>query len=99
MADQVEKGLRKAGISVSRPVLAVICIIFGILLLIFPYLVGYIIGIFLLIQGILILVEVSEYNRRADNYPRSYTARQPTPPPPPPTPAAAEPDKAQTATI
>jgi uncharacterized membrane protein HdeD (DUF308 family) len=86
MADQVERGLRKAGISVSRPVLAVICIIFGILLLIFPELVGYIIGIFLLIQGILILVEVMDTDRRGNNYPRNYSAREPTPPPPPPPP-------------
>ncbi len=86
MADQVEKGLRKAGISVSRPVLAVICIIFGILLLIFPELVGYIIGIFLLIQGILILVEVMDTDRRGNNYARNYAPREPTAPPPPPPP-------------
>ncbi len=85
MADQVERGLRKAGISVSRPVLAVICIIFGILLLIFPELVGYIIGIFLLIQGILILVEVMDNDRRDNNYSRNYSVREPTPPPPPQT--------------
>ena len=57
MTDVVDKGLRKVGISVSRPVLAVICIIFGIILFIVPELVGYIIGLFLLIQGILLLVD------------------------------------------
>ncbi|MCL5877002.1 MAG: hypothetical protein M1540_04230 [Candidatus Bathyarchaeota archaeon] len=64
MADVVDKGLRKAGISVSKPVLAVICLIFGILLLIFPQLVGIIIGVFLIIQGILLFVEYMEGNRR-----------------------------------
>ena len=57
MTDVVDKGLKKVGISVSRPVLAVICIIFGIILFIVPELVGYIIGLFLLIQGILLLVD------------------------------------------
>lgn len=60
MADEIKKGLHKAGINVSTPVLAVICLIFGALLLIFPQLVGYIIGIFLIIQGILLLVNYME---------------------------------------
>ncbi len=57
MTDVVDKGLKKVGISVSTPVLAVICIIFGVVLFIVPELVGYIIGLFLLIQGIVLLVD------------------------------------------
>ena len=30
MAEVVEKGLRKIGITVSKPILAILCIIFGI---------------------------------------------------------------------
>ncbi len=64
LTDVVDKGLKKVGISVSRPVLAVICIIFGIILFIVPQLVGYIIGLFLLIQGILLLVDYYDTGRR-----------------------------------
>jgi hypothetical protein len=81
LAKEIDQGLRKAGINVSTPVLAVICLIFGVLLLIFPFLVGYIIGIFLLIQGILLLVNYMENNRQ-NNPPPKRT--EPPPPPPPP---------------
>ncbi len=64
MTDVVEKGLRRMGITVSRPVLAVLCIVFGILLIIFPQLVGILIGIFLLIQGILLLTDYMELKRQ-----------------------------------
>ena len=64
MTDVVEKGLRRVGITVSRPVLAVICIIFGIILIVVPALVGIIVGIFLLIQGILLLTDYMEIRRQ-----------------------------------
>ncbi|MCL2135015.1 MAG: hypothetical protein FWH37_05610 [Candidatus Bathyarchaeota archaeon] len=57
MSDIVDRGLKKAGIHVSKPILAVICVIFGLALFIFPELVGYLIGVFLLVQGIIFLVE------------------------------------------
>ncbi len=88
MTDVVDKGLKKAGISVSRPVLAVICIIFGIILFIVPQLVGYIIGLFLLIQGILLLVDYMESGRREPQRrtyppaPRSPNEETPSSPPP-----------------
>jgi uncharacterized membrane protein HdeD (DUF308 family) len=56
MTTLIDSGLKKVGINVSTPILAIICIIFGVLLFIFPQLVGYIIGLFLLIQGIILLV-------------------------------------------
>ncbi|MBE3115583.1 hypothetical protein IMZ68_00095 [Candidatus Bathyarchaeota archaeon] len=64
MTDVVEKSLKRIGITVSRPVLAVICIIFGIILIVFPALVGIIVGIFLLIQGILLLTDYMEIRRQ-----------------------------------
>jgi uncharacterized membrane protein HdeD (DUF308 family) len=72
LTEVVEKGLKKIGITVSKPVLAVICIIFGIVVIRWPNLVGYILGIFLIIEGILLLTEYLEIKRQQ-------------PPPPPPT--------------
>ena len=86
MAKEIDRGLRKAGINVSTPVLAVICLVFGVLLLVFPYLVGYIIGVFLLIQGILLLV--SYMGNRPSNPPPKRV--EPPPPPPPPAEEPAE---------
>jgi uncharacterized membrane protein HdeD (DUF308 family) len=83
LTDVVQEGLRKVGITVSKPVLAVICIIFGILLLIFPDLVGYIIGIFLIIQGILLLTDYYESNRQ-----QSYRQKRISRPPPPSSPGS-----------
>jgi multisubunit Na+/H+ antiporter MnhC subunit len=83
LAKEIDQGLRKAGIHVSTPVLAVICLIFGILLLVFPQLVGYIIGIFLIIQGILLLVNYME-SRPETPKPQKRTEPSPPPPPPPP---------------
>jgi uncharacterized membrane protein HdeD (DUF308 family) len=60
----MEKGLRRIGITVSKPVLAVIAIIFGILLVLFPELVGIIIGIYLIIQGVLLLTDYMEMRRQ-----------------------------------
>ena len=72
MTEVVEKGLKKIGITVSKPVLAVICIIFGILIIAKPELVGIILGIFLIIEGVLLLTEYLELRKQQ-------------PPPPPPT--------------
>ena len=64
MTEIVEKGLKKIGITISKPVLAILCIIFGIIVIIFPSLVGIIIGIFLVIEGILLLTEYLELQRQ-----------------------------------
>ena len=63
MTEMVEKGLRKMGITVSKPILAVICIIFGILVIVFEDLLQWIVGLFLIIQGILILTDYLELRR------------------------------------
>lgn len=60
MSDMVEKGLKKIGITISKPVLAIICIVFGILVIVFPDLLQWIVGLFLLIQGILLLTDFLE---------------------------------------
>ena len=63
MTEVVEKGLRKMGITISKPVLAIICIIFGILVIVFEDLLQWIVGLFLIIQGILILTDYLELRR------------------------------------
>ena len=77
MTDVVEKGLKRIGITVSRPVLAVICIIFGIILIIFPDLVGILVGIFLLIQGILLLTDYMEIRHQQPTRTHTTTNHKP----------------------
>ena len=60
MTDVVERSLRRIGVTVSRPVLGIVAIIFGILFFIFPQLVSYLIGLFLIIEGILLLTDYFE---------------------------------------
>jgi hypothetical protein len=36
MTDTMEKGLKKFGVTVSKPILAIIAILFGILVIAFP---------------------------------------------------------------
>ncbi len=70
MTDAVEKGLKRIGVTVSKPVLALIAIIFGILVIVFPGLLAWIVGLFFIIQGILLFLDYMELRR--------------APPPPPP---------------
>ena len=60
MTKVVEKGLKRIGITVSKPILAMICIIFGILVIVFEDLLQWIVGLFLIIQGILLLTDYLE---------------------------------------
>ncbi|MEM2202676.1 MAG: DUF3096 domain-containing protein [Candidatus Bathyarchaeia archaeon] len=71
MTEVVEKGLRKIGITVPRPVLAIICIVFGIIVIAWKELLNIIVGIFLIIEGVLMITEHLELKRQQ--------------PPPPPT--------------
>ncbi|MDH4221691.1 MAG: zinc-ribbon domain-containing protein [Candidatus Bathyarchaeota archaeon] len=61
MADYVDKGLKRIGITISKPMLAIVCIIFGIMVVVFPSLLVWIVGLFLVIQGILLLTDLLEY--------------------------------------
>jgi len=63
MTKVVEKGLEKIGITVSKPILAIICIIFGVLVIVFKDLLNWIVGLFLIIQGILILTDYLELRK------------------------------------
>ena len=63
MAEEVEKGFKKIGVTVSKPVLAIICIIFGIIVIVVPELIAWIIGLFLIIQGILMLTDYLELRK------------------------------------
>jgi hypothetical protein len=60
LTDVVDKGLKKIGITISKPALAVLCIIFGIIVIVFPEVIAWVIGIFLIIQGILLLTDYME---------------------------------------
>jgi len=60
MSDMVEKGLKKIGITISKPILAIICIVFGVLVIVFEDLLQWIVGLFLIIQGILLLTDYLE---------------------------------------
>ena len=64
MAEVVEKGLRKIGITVSKPILAILCIIFGIVVIAWPEFLSLIIGLFLIIEGVLLLTDYLEIKRQ-----------------------------------
>jgi len=64
MSDEyIEKLLRKyLGISMPRIVLGILMILFAILIFIWPELVSYLIALYLLISGIIVIVD--EYSKR-----------------------------------
>jgi uncharacterized membrane protein HdeD (DUF308 family) len=64
LTEAFEKGLKRIGITISKPVLAIICIVFGILAMIFEPFLRYIVGIFLIIEGVLLLTEYFELQRQ-----------------------------------
>ncbi len=64
LTEVIEKGLKKIGITISKPILAILCIVFGIIIIIVPDLVGIIVGIFLVIEGVLLLTEYLELQRQ-----------------------------------
>jgi uncharacterized membrane protein HdeD (DUF308 family) len=64
MTQVVEEGLRKFGITISKPILAIICIVFGILVIVVPALLWIIVGVFFIIEGVLLLTEYMELQRQ-----------------------------------
>jgi len=56
----VEKGLKKMGVTVSKPVLAIIAIIFGLLVIVLPELLQWIVGLYFIVQGILLFTDYLE---------------------------------------
>ncbi len=63
MSETIERQLKKVGVTVSKPVLALIAIIFGILVIAFPDLLQWIVGLYLIIQGLLLFVDYLELRR------------------------------------
>ena len=74
MTEVVEKQLKRFGLTISKPILAVVCIIFGILVIVVPELLSLIVGIFFIIEGVLLLTEYMELQRQQQPRP------QPSPP-------------------
>lgn len=72
MTEVVERGLKKFGITVSKPILAILCIIFGIIVIAWRESLNYIVGIFFIIEGILLITDYLELRKQ-----------QPPPPTPP----------------
>jgi len=70
LTEIVEKGLKKIGITVSKPILSVLCIIFGIIVIAWKESLNLIVGIFLIIEGVLLLTDYLELKKQ-----------QPPPPP------------------
>ncbi len=64
MTGEVEKGLKRIGVTVSKPVLALIAIVFGLLVIAFPDLLQWIVGLYFIIQGILFLLDYYELRGR-----------------------------------
>ena len=60
MTEVVEKQLKRIGVTVSKPVLAIVSIIFGLLVIAFPSLLQWIVGLFFIIMGILTLIDYFE---------------------------------------
>jgi uncharacterized membrane protein HdeD (DUF308 family) len=65
LSDVVAKGLKKMGVTVSKPILAIITLVFGILVILIPQSLSWIVGIYLIIQGALLLTEYYELQSRS----------------------------------
>jgi hypothetical protein len=63
MGETIERGLKKFGVTVSKPILALIAIIFGILVIVFPDLLQWIVGLYFVIQGVLFFVDDLELRK------------------------------------
>ena len=63
MTQTVEKTLKKIGVTVSKPILALIAIIFGILVILLPDLLQWIVGLYFIIQGILLFIDYYELRK------------------------------------
>ena len=60
MTETVEKGLKKFGVTVSKPILALIAVIFGVLVIALPDLLQLIVGLYFIIQGVLLYTDYME---------------------------------------
>jgi len=69
LSDVVAKGLKKMGVTVSKPILAIITLVFGFLVILIPQSLSWIVGIYLIIQGALLLTEYYELQSRSASNP------------------------------
>lgn len=60
----VERELKKIGITISKPVLAILCIIFGIIVIVWKESLNLIVGIFFIIEGVLLLTDYFEVKKQ-----------------------------------
>ena len=64
MIKEVEKRLKRFGVTVSKPIMALIAVIFGILVIVFSDLLPWIVGLCFIIQGILFFIDYFELRRK-----------------------------------
>ena len=64
MGETIEKGLKKIGVTMSKPVLAMIAIIFGLLVIALPHLLQWIVGLYFIIQGLLFFADYFELRNK-----------------------------------
>jgi len=60
MSETIEKSLKKIGVTFSKPILALIALIFGVLVIVFPDLLQWIVGLYFIIQGLLFFADYFE---------------------------------------
>jgi uncharacterized membrane protein HdeD (DUF308 family) len=63
MTDVFDRELKRIGVTVPKLILAIIAIIFGLVVIVFPDLLGWIVGIYLIIQGVLFIIEYIQSRR------------------------------------
>jgi len=64
LTEVVEKGLKKIGITVSKPILAMLCVIFGIIVIAWQESLNIIVGLFFIIEGVLLLTDYLELRKQ-----------------------------------
>jgi uncharacterized membrane protein HdeD (DUF308 family) len=64
MTDVMDKGLKRLGVTVSKPILALITILFGILVIVFPDFLALLVGLYFIIQGVLLFADYMELRRK-----------------------------------
>ena len=57
MTETVKKGLKKIGVTVSKPVLTLIAVLFVLLVILLSELLQWIVGLYLIIQGVLLFTD------------------------------------------
>jgi uncharacterized membrane protein HdeD (DUF308 family) len=64
MTDVMDKRLKRIGVTVSKPLLALITILFGLLVIAFPEFIAILVGLYFVIQGILLFIDYYELRRK-----------------------------------